>query len=333
MINKRLFEWYKIDTKKNLQFDTYCPRPFDTVLIDKNGSCYICECQAWLPQSVGNIQVQTLEKIITSNTSKILQESIADGSYRYCNNKQCTFLLKERDLGWPSSVPKAKIKNIRLAIDESCNLFCPSCRNKQIFYKNGPELKKRIAIADKIIDYVENNTDQINIHIGSDGDPFASLVYRYFIKNTKHLKHLKFSVQTNGLLVKKMHKKNKELFDRLTVLNVSIDGATKNTYESLRLGGNFEKILENFDFIRQIKSDFVFNLHMVVQNDNWKEMPDMLRLADEYNADRVYFNKIQNWNTALEYSKQNFTADSDFKKLYSVIAENPKSRLWALSTD
>lgn len=227
-------------------------------------------------------------------------------------------------------MPAVKIKNIRLAIDESCNLFCPSCRNKQIFYKSGPELKKRISIADKIIDHLKSQRHETNVHIGSDGDPFASLVYRYFIKNTKHLEHLKFSLQTNGLLVKKMYKKNKEMFDRLTVLNISIDGATKGTYEKLRLGGNFEMILENLEFIKQIKEKFIFNLHMVVQKDNWHEMPLMLDIAHKYDVDKVYFNKIQDWNTALDFSTQQFTDTAQFKKTYTEIKKDSKSRLWAL---
>ena len=61
MINQRLFERYQIDTNKNLQIPKVCGRPFDTLLIDKLGSCYACECTAWLPQSVGNIQIQSLD--------------------------------------------------------------------------------------------------------------------------------------------------------------------------------------------------------------------------------------------------------------------------------
>jgi hypothetical protein len=59
MINSRLFDWYGIDTKKNLQIKTYCPRPFDTVLIDKQGLLF-CECTAWLPQSAGNLHTNNL---------------------------------------------------------------------------------------------------------------------------------------------------------------------------------------------------------------------------------------------------------------------------------
>ena len=35
MINQRLFDHYDIDTGKDLHIHTRCPRPFDTVLIDK----------------------------------------------------------------------------------------------------------------------------------------------------------------------------------------------------------------------------------------------------------------------------------------------------------
>ena len=66
MINKRLFEHYNIDTKKDLGIKSICPRPYDTVLIDKQGSCYACECQSWLPQSIGNLQVQDLADILQS---------------------------------------------------------------------------------------------------------------------------------------------------------------------------------------------------------------------------------------------------------------------------
>ena len=63
MINKRLFKHYGIDTDKDLKIRKICPRPYDTILIDKMGSCYACECQSWLPQSIGNLQVRTLHNI------------------------------------------------------------------------------------------------------------------------------------------------------------------------------------------------------------------------------------------------------------------------------
>ena len=70
-INQRLFDQYRIDTKKDLKIQRPCPRPRDTILIDKQGSCYACECTSWLPQSIGNLQVKPLSEIIGSAMHKL----------------------------------------------------------------------------------------------------------------------------------------------------------------------------------------------------------------------------------------------------------------------
>jgi len=329
VINTRLFDWYGIDTKKNLGLTTFCPRPYDTVLIDKSGSCYLCECTSWLPQSAGNLHIESLESIVTSPMAQQLQGSIADSSYRYCNNQQCSYLLSYNSSKWTNKVPNKQIKNIRLAIDDSCNLSCPSCRTKQIFERDKFQLRKRYQLADQIIEYVSKQSHTINIHVGSDGDPFASLVYRYFVKEIKDLPNVRFTIQTNGLLIKKMYHRHTEMFKKLDVLNISIDGATKTTYELLRRGGSYEKIIENLEFVKNIKK-FKFQLHMVVQKDNWQEMLLMLELAKKYNADAVYFNKIQNWNTGIDFTQQQFFKDKQFIKILNQLQKDPLSKTWTL---
>ena len=324
MINPRLFDWYGIDPTKNLGLSTYCPRPYDTVLIDKQVSCYLCECTSWLPQSAGNLHTQSLEDIVNSKIARELQGSIADGSYRYCNNKQCSyFLAKEtQELHFKKDLPIKQIKNIRLAIDNSCNLSCPSCRTHQIFEKNKFQLRKGYRLADRIIEYVEGQSHSINIHVGSDGDPFASLIYRYFVKNIKNLSNIKFSIQTNGLLVKKMYQRHVEMFEKLDVLNISVDGATKTTYELLRRGGLYEKIIENLEFVKQLNKKFTVRLHMVVQEKNFKEMFDFINLAKKYNVDRVIFNRIENWNTIINFSQHNiFSKDHPKNKELETIID------------
>jgi len=333
VINTRLFDWHGIDIQKNLGLKTRCPRPFDTVLIDKNGSCYLCECTAWLPQSVGNLQLQDLETILSSRLSDEIRGSIKDGTYRYCNNKQCSYLLDVRQgMQWKEKIPKTKIKNLRLAIDDSCNLSCPSCRTKKIFFKTGKRLNTGILLADKILDFLKKQKEKVHVHIGSDGDPFASLVYRYFMKQANILEHLTFSIQTNGLLVKQMHGKIKNIFAKLKTLNVSIDGANKYTYEKLRKGGSYKKIIENLYFIKEIKKtyDFEFIIHVVVQKDNYKEMSAMIDLAESFGADRIWFNKITDWNTYKDFSKvnvldKNHEEYNDYQKELDTVIQKTKN--------
>ena len=321
MINKRLFEHYGIDTNKDLQINKSCARPFDTVLIDKMGSCYACECTSWLPQSIGNLQIKSLSEILDSDVRRHLQSSILDGTYRYCNNQQCSYLRNMKF--YQQRVPQ--IKHLRLAIDDSCNLRCPSCRNGLIFHKEGSAYNLGVRLADSINDWLHDYDQPVKVHIGSDGDPFASHVYRHFMEQTPERDNIKYSLLTNALMFKEFHHRIQNVIRNLDDLGVSIDGASRDTYEKLRLGGRWDKINENLECIAELKNkhNFKLGLHMVVQADNWHEMDDMLALAHKHKADRVYFNKIEDWNTNLDMERQKFTHLAEFIEMAKRVDQDP----------
>lgn len=181
-------------------------------------------------------------------------------------------------------------------------------------------------MADAVLGYLRSQSHPIHVHMGSDGDPFASLVYRHFMRRAEEMPHLSFSVQTNGLLIKQMHDRIKNIFARLRTLNVSIDGATKHTYELLRQGGSHEKILNNLAFVKEIKKryGFKFILHMVVQRDNYHEMGQMVELAEQCGADRIWFNRITDWNThgnftAIDVADENNDQHAQYLEMLSKI--------------
>jgi sulfatase maturation enzyme AslB (radical SAM superfamily) len=303
MINPRLFEQYNIDTKKDLKIKNLCPRPKDTILIDKMGSCYACECTSWLPQSIGNLQIKSLGEIIGSDMHQHLQSSITDGTYRYCNEHQCSYLKSGAVLhGQPD-----RIQHLRLAIDDSCNLRCPSCRKGMIFHKEGSAYNLGIRLADRINEWLYNYEHPIQVHIGSDGDPFASHVYRHFMDQTPERDNIKYSILTNALMLKEFAPRVPYVIRNLNELGVSIDGASKDTYEKMRLGGRWEKINENLEYISELKDKhgFKFIMHFVVQKNNYHEMEDIVMLGEKYNADRVWFSRIQDWNTWGNFSEHN----------------------------
>ena len=302
MINQRLFNQYNIDTKKDLKIKNLCPRPRDTILIDKQGSCYACECTSWLPQSIGNLQIKSLEDIIGGEMHQHLQGSITDGTYRYCNENQCAYLKSAVLHGRPDH-----IQHLRLAIDDSCNLRCPSCRKGMIFHKEGSAYNLGIRLADKINEWLYHYEHPIQVHIGSDGDPFASHVYRHFMEQTPERDNIKYSILTNALMFREFHTRVPYVINNLQELGVSIDGASKNTYEKLRLGGKWDKINENLECISNLKQKhgFRFILHFVVQKDNYHEMEDIMMLGQKYNADRVWLSRIHDWNTFDNFPQHN----------------------------
>ena len=334
MINKRLFEHYGIDTNKNLGIRKICPRPFDTVLIDKQGSCYACECQSWLPQSIGNLQIKSLSEIIGSDMHKHLQDSINDNTYRYCNAGQCVYLSKSDYEKFPSTWRPSHIQHLRLAIDDSCNLRCPSCRKGLIFHKDGSAYNLGIKLADRINEWLYDYEHPIQVHIGSDGDPFASHVYRHFMDQTPERDNIKYSILTNALMFKEFQPRVPYVIRNLNELGVSIDGASKQTYEKLRLGGRWDKVNENLSSISEAKQKhgFKFILYFVVQKDNHHEMDAMLSLGERYNADRVNFSLIEDWGVLSDFkSKLPPLEDPEFKKMLDRCTRSELGRTWTLS--
>ena len=323
-INQRLFDHYGIDTTKDLKIGKKCPRPFDTILIDKQGSCYACECQSWLPQSLGNLQVKALEEIMDSEMHQHLQSSITDGTYRYCNEHQCSYIKSGAVL---NDRPK-HIKHLRLAIDDSCNLKCPSCRKSMIFHKEGSAYDLGIKLADKINVWLQRYEHGIQVHIGSDGDPFASHVYRHFMEQTPQRDNIKYSILTNALMFKEFHTRVPNVINNLVELGVSIDGATKETYEKLRLGGKWAKINENLECIAGLKQkhEFKFVLHFVVQKDNYHEMESIIDLGEQYGADRVWLNKIEDWGTIDDFRTQDIFNTADYQRRLDNVVKRIQQR-------
>jgi len=323
-VNQRMFDHYGIDTTKDLKIEKKCPRPFDTLLIDKQGSCYACECQSWLPQSIGNLQIKSLQEIIGSGMHQHLRSSVADGTYRYCNEHQCSYIKSGAVLhGRPGH-----INHLRLAIDDSCNLRCPSCRKGMIFHKDGPAYVLSMKLADKINGWLRGYEHAIQVHMGSDGDPFASHIYRHFMEQTPLRDNITYSILTNGLMFKEFHDKVPHVMNNLQELGVSIDGASKETYEKLRLGGKWHKILEGLECMAQQKRKhgFRFILHFVVQKDNYHEMEKIIHLGEQYGADRVWLNKIEDWGTNIDFHAQDIWSTLDYKEELSKVIQLIHSR-------
>jgi|TARA_R110000822_G_scaffold29199_3_gene86240 MoaA/NifB/PqqE/SkfB family radical SAM enzyme len=197
-----------------------------------------------------------------------------------------------------------------------------------IFHKEGSAYNLGIRLADKINDWLYNYNHPIQVHIGSDGDPFASHVYRHFMEQTPERDNIKYSILTNGLMFKEFHQTVPHIINNLKELGVSIDGATKETYEKLRIGGRWEKITEALQCISELrkKKDFRFILHFVVQKDNYHEMENIIELGEQYGADRVWLNKIEDWGTIDDFKTQDVFGTADYKKSFSKVLHKIQKR-------
>ncbi|MCK4994199.1 MAG: radical SAM protein [Candidatus Omnitrophica bacterium] len=121
-------------------------------------------------------------------------------------------------------------------------------------------------------------------------------------------------VLTNGTLLDKK-KSQKVIESGLDYLGLSIDGASKASYNKYRLGGNFEKVVENISFIVQEKkkrrslTPFI-EIVFLVMKDNESEIAAMVQLAkrlgvDKLNLKKVSFNSVDEFVNISEFLPAN----------------------------
>jgi organic radical activating enzyme len=304
--------------------DSICIIPFKYSEVFKDRH-YLC-CPGWLNEDV--YDTGNMLEDFNSNKANTIRNSILDGSYKYCSKTQCPHLASiEQDKNIDGRfipktqksieyVKKLTLNNINLCFDESCNYKCPSCRLDFINFK-GKELQ---SVEDKLLQVEKElapNLEKITLTGG--GDPFFSNSFRKFLLRFEPKKFPKLKnihILTNGSLwTETLWNKLYKIHPYVKTCEISIDAATKNTYENVvRLGGDWNKLIDNLEFITNIKTIKRFTFSFVTQDSNFREM---LMFSQLFNSSKklkdkkysIFFNHLTNWGTFTdqEYIKKDIS--------------------------
>ena len=190
---------------------------------------------------------------------------------------------------------------VNVCYDKTCNLYCPSCRTEVIRLK-GKEHAAVLKMQEDLFAWEAFKQVKV-ITVTGSGDTFGSIIYRDLLQkfNPNEFPNLRFRLLTNGLLlIEKMWDSVKNIHVRIIALNISIDAATPETYEKLRRGGKFNILRKRLAFVRKLREQEnlpCLNARVCVQLDNYKEMPDFVKLCKEFKFDTVTFLRISDWGT------------------------------------
>lgn len=293
--------------------DYICATPFGyTEVFDKQQ--FLC-CPGWLGEDI--YESENLKDNFNSEKSQLIRKSILDGSYSYCNSQQCPHLaaLKRGEFIDSRFIPKtekslkqfkpiSKVNMVNFCFDRSCNLKCPSCRLELINYLG----KDRESVEDKL-NQVNNEISETikRLYLSGSADPFYSKSFRQFLVNFDPKKYPKLEnihLHTNGILwTEQLWNKMKAIHPYVNIAEISIDAATKNTYENVtRLGGDWNKLVENLEFITNIDTIGTLIFSFVTQDTNFKEMLEFCDFIYSYKGlenkhYNIFFNRITNWGT------------------------------------
>jgi MoaA/NifB/PqqE/SkfB family radical SAM enzyme len=297
----------------------FCTRPFEWMEVLFNNDVYMC-CPTKLPKVIGNVKNNNIADIWNGEEAKEIRLSIIDQSFKYC--KECPYLLNKN--GPVSEKPpdpymlnilENKLltlekgpKWLNLSNDKSCNLACPSCRLNFIQVTDEVQLERLTNETNEIINQVKKDLEWL--YICGSGDPFGSKLYRNLLYSMKKedYPNLKIYLHTNAILFdENTWNKLIKIRECIDWVHVSIDGSTKKTYEENRVGGKWERLVKNLEFISSLRNKneiSMFEISFVVQQNNWNEMKQFVEFGRRLNVDKVTFSPIDNWDRGCIYSEK-----------------------------
>ena len=290
------------------QYDVDCKSMFNNIELHSTGDMYCC-CATFLYQSLGNCDEKEFNLIWNSNLHKILCLSLNNKTYSFCKHDMCPlFVGKEaKEINVLDDMYKLMEKRpdtTSIAYDSSCNLKCITCRDDFCIAKD-EEL-------DKVLNYTNYIKKELIPHtkflvMAGNGEVFYSKAYKelYMDESCKNIKWIR--LLSNGMLFNEANW-NEFIKGKTAqiMLTVSIDAATRETYEKVRRGGNFDVLRKNMEFASKLRKDgnlSYFRINFVVQSENYKEMIDFVEWGVELGVDEVFFTKVLNWGT---YTSEEF---------------------------
>lgn len=280
-----------------LDIKNRCTVPNKALVIDWDGACFLCHCDAWLPVSVGKIETfQSLEEVWNNDLARTIQQDVADKKYSWCAVTTCNIV--ETDITFIDR------HQISINIDESCNLRCPSCRKGMIMLDRGEEFDRKINRVKHVVSLLERFNKDCHIIMSGNGDPLASHVMRPIIHDFHPKPNQTFRLFTNGLLIKKQLEKSR-IVPQITEYQISIDAGSRDVYERVRLGGQWNKLIENFDFLAPVAKQHKSKvwLMLVLQKENWRDLQNFADLCERYGWQGI-ITKLTDWLTWENFSDQ-----------------------------
>jgi MoaA/NifB/PqqE/SkfB family radical SAM enzyme len=110
----------------------------------------------------------------------------------------------------------------------------------------------------------------------------------------------KVNFSTNGMLL------DKKAAEQIVALGVdgvifSVDGARPGTFEKIRIGAKFEKVMENIRGLIRVKNESGASLPKIsltctLQKDNLYEVPELVELAHRLGVGSIWFQNLVSWD-------------------------------------
>ena len=193
----------------------------------------------------------------------------------------------------------------RIEICRFCNLRCPSCpigkgkiRNKKLMSYDDFKI---------IINKIKISVEELSLF--NYGEPLLNPNVVKMIRYAKKKNIKTINLHSNGISLE--HKLSNELIKSgLDYISFSIDGATEETYKKYRIGGNFEKVVENIHYFIDLKRKLnlkkpVIAVQFIVMEHNQHEIKKFTKIWKDIGVDEVIIKTFNAHMSGYEDRREN----------------------------
>jgi len=182
-------------------------------------------------------------------------------------------------------LPIHSLGSLQVEVSSACNLSCPQCFRYIEGHKAG--FFPRNLWDSKIKPLLPQLKD---IHLVGIGEPLLSKDFFAYVEDAKK-NNIKIHTTSNLQLLNE-NMAEKIITSGLDVLSFSCDGATKETYEHIRIKGTFEKLHESLSLINRFKIKHKTQSPCLILNfgateKNIRELPDVVKLAGDHRVNMI----------------------------------------------
>lgn len=306
-----------------------CTRPFEWLEIAADTDrgidapvATLC-CPGWLRGDPYIPFSGSVREVWNHPKALALRASVLDGSFASCNEAECPYLAQPGVRGlFGEASPVQEIEAItdprlrailergerslsegptilNAAYDRSCNLACPSCRSQPMGLA-GAAAQRVVEFQDRLLGELRGSMTRL--YVSGSGDPFASEAFRTVLGrfDPDEAPNVEVHLHSNALLwTPERWAGLGRVTERVTSAEISIDAARAETFR-LNRGGSWETLLRNLGFVAQLRRRGPLRyvaLSYVVQANNFRELPEFVRLMREHGFDGVRLASLRNWGT------------------------------------
>jgi MoaA/NifB/PqqE/SkfB family radical SAM enzyme len=192
-------------------------------------------------------------------------------------------------------IDKTSIDNVAMPVyltigtTNRCNLRCRMCVRQHVQLHPADLTEMDLTLFEKIsgecFPYLKTVVFTVS------GEPLLSNNIFEMLELVKKF-NVKLEMTSNATLMSN-DEIIKELVRTLSVLTVSFDGATKETYESIRIGAKYDKVLSNITKFNKFRNELPegqrpkLGFSFVLMRSNIEEFPDFIKLAHKLQADFI----------------------------------------------